>query len=207
MAWHWKPAIVWAFRFSIVSILYKRKIDVFKMTNAKILSRLQEKKSLTAGNFTTSQVVPVHHCVIRTSPDTPPTGAPWYASQSTVTLAYDFRSLKPAAITHAVNLSKFTSSTHDTVTSWTYHLYRCDWQWSVLLLVCQDRKQNAADGLLRSGSIPRMVCEACGAVLFEMENLFKNTNQNQWLIKASPYDKTLLTISKGSFQRRHLKEV
>ena len=47
----------------------------------------------TDGKLTALQVVPVHHCDIRTSPATPPTGAPWYAIQSTVTLACDFRSL------------------------------------------------------------------------------------------------------------------
>ena len=34
-------------------------------------------KKLTEGKFTVLHVVPVHHCDMRTSPVTPPTGAHW----------------------------------------------------------------------------------------------------------------------------------
>ena len=60
---------------------------------------------LTEGKLRDLHVVPVHHCDNRTSPATPPTGAPWNAIQSTVTLALDFLSLNPAAMTQAVNRS------------------------------------------------------------------------------------------------------
>ena len=85
-----------------------------KVTKSNFITSLQNKQmmtnkerqqqmSLTGGKCMVSQVVPVHHCDIRTSPPIPPTGAPWNAIQSIVTLAVDFRSLNPAAIMHAVN--------------------------------------------------------------------------------------------------------
>ena len=41
----------------------------YKMENLRV-------KRLTEGKFTVLHVVPVHHCDMRTSPVTPPTGAP-----------------------------------------------------------------------------------------------------------------------------------
>ena len=81
-----------------------------------------QQRPLTVGNLTVAQVVPVHHCDMRTSPVTPPTGAPWYAIQSTVTLTYVFLSFYPAAITQAVNPLLITLSIHDTAASWTWDL-------------------------------------------------------------------------------------
>ena len=72
--------------------------------------------------FYWSREWPVYHCDIRTSPVTPPTGAPWYAIQSTVTLTYVFLSFYPAAITQAVNPLLITLSIHDTAASWTWDL-------------------------------------------------------------------------------------
>ena len=39
---------------------------------------------LTGGSETVRQFVPVHQVGMSISPDTPPSGAPWYANQSTV---------------------------------------------------------------------------------------------------------------------------
>ena len=53
------------------------------MTNVEVAGRgsdsdtVSRRSRLTEGKLTVSQVVPVHHCDIRTSPVTPPTGAPW----------------------------------------------------------------------------------------------------------------------------------
>ena len=66
--------------------LYKIFLPQQKLSN-------ETEKIPTDGKLTDLQVVPVHHCDIHTSPAMPPTGAPWYAIQSTVTLDFDFRSL------------------------------------------------------------------------------------------------------------------
>ena len=58
---------------------FRRRWHTDKETKIKqvkcVMGNLTAKK-LTDGKFTVLHVVPVHHCDMRTSPVTPPTGAP-----------------------------------------------------------------------------------------------------------------------------------
>ena len=75
---------------------------------------------LTEGSDTVRQLVPVHQVGMSISPDTPPSGAPWYASQSTVANVSPFLfSFLPACVTHTVKLFPMMSSTQATTASWT----------------------------------------------------------------------------------------
>ena len=73
---------------------------------------------LTEGSDTVRQLVPVHQFGMSISPDTPPSGAPWYASQSTVANVSPFLLLfLPARVTHTVKLFAMMSSTQATTAS------------------------------------------------------------------------------------------
>ena len=75
---------------------------------------------LTGGKETVRQFVPVHHVGMSISPDTPPSGAPWYANQSTVANVFPFFfSFLPALVTQTVKLFSLKSSTQATTASWT----------------------------------------------------------------------------------------
>ena len=75
---------------------------------------------LTEGSDPVRQLVPVHQVGMSISPNTPPSGAPWYASQSTVANVSPFRlSFLPACVTQTVKLFAIMSSTQATTASWT----------------------------------------------------------------------------------------
>lgn len=53
----------------------------------------------------------------------------------------------------------------------TCHWCQCDWQWSELQWVCQDRTRKVLDGSLHSENIPVLECEACVGDRAGMEKL------------------------------------
>ena len=61
-------------RYNIYKIWHRDKETKIKQVKC-IMENLRAKK-LTDGKFTVLHVVPVHHCDMRSSPVTPPTGAP-----------------------------------------------------------------------------------------------------------------------------------
>ena len=54
----------------------KRNERINKCVKRCEMKEKKEQSLLTDGKFTVTQVVPVHHCDIRFSPASPPTGAP-----------------------------------------------------------------------------------------------------------------------------------
>ena len=64
----------------------------------------------------------------------------------------------------------------------TCHWCRCDWQWSELQWVCQDRIRKVADGSLHNENIPVLECEACVGDHAGMEKLKKKINK-----EGAPY--------------------
>ena len=61
-------------RYNIYKIWLRDKETKIKQVKC-IMGNLRAEK-LTEGKFTVLHVVPVHHCDMRSSPVTPPTGAP-----------------------------------------------------------------------------------------------------------------------------------
>ena len=61
-------------RYNIYKIWHRDKETKIKQVKC-IMENLRAEK-LTEGKFTVLHVVPVHHCDMRSSPVTPPTGAP-----------------------------------------------------------------------------------------------------------------------------------
>ena len=85
-----------------------------------ILNGLLKSAKLTEGSDTARQLVPVHQVGMSKLPDTPPSGAPWYANQSTVASSCPFFfSFLPACVTQTVKLFSLMSSTQSTTASWT----------------------------------------------------------------------------------------
>ena len=61
-------------RYNIYKIWHRDKETKIKQVKC-IMENFRAEK-LTVGKFTALHVVPVHHCDMRSSPVTPPTGAP-----------------------------------------------------------------------------------------------------------------------------------
>ena len=57
------------------AIAYSKETKIKQVIIKYIMENLRVKR-LTEGKFTVLHVVPDHHCDMRTSPVTPPTGAP-----------------------------------------------------------------------------------------------------------------------------------
>ena len=68
----------------------------------------------------------------------------------------------------------------------TCHWCQCDWQWSELQWVCQDRTRKVSDGSLHSENIPVLECEACVGDRAGMEKL-KEKRERERKRERAPY--------------------